>query len=129
MKYFGLVVIIMVFWPCKYFSMNDEEVAKVRDQCHMIVNGVNNLLKKRISCKDNSLVESFQAKNIRDVENMGNTVEDLCNEKLRGEMIYIYEDGVEGFVEESGFNCMNEEGSEKNIAEGDKEVSSEENFE
>ncbi len=115
MKYFGLAVRIMVFWPCKYLSMNDEEVAKVRDQCHVIVDGVNNLLKKRISCKDNSLVERFQAENICDVENMGNTVEDLCNEKLRGEMIYIYEDGVEGSVEESGFNCMNEEGSEKNM--------------
>jgi hypothetical protein len=30
---------VEVFWPCKYLSMNDEEVATVRDQCHMIVDG------------------------------------------------------------------------------------------
>jgi len=29
---------------------------------------------------------------------MGNVVEDLCNEELHGEMSYIFEDGVEGFV-------------------------------
>jgi hypothetical protein len=39
------------------------------------------------SCKDDSLVENFGAENIRDVENMGD--ENLCNEKLCGEMIYI----------------------------------------
>jgi hypothetical protein len=65
-------------------SMNDEEVATTRDQCHMIVDGVNNLLKKWISCKDDSLVDSFRSENIRDVENMGNIVEEL-----HGEMIYI----------------------------------------
>jgi hypothetical protein len=32
------------------------------------------------------------------VENMGNTTEDLHNEELHGEMIYIYEDGAEGSV-------------------------------
>jgi hypothetical protein len=37
---------IKVFWPYKYLSMNDEEVVMVRDQCHVIVDGVNNLLKK-----------------------------------------------------------------------------------
>ncbi len=47
------------FWPCKYLSMNDKEVAMARNQCHMMVDGVNNLLKKRVSCKDNSLAKSF----------------------------------------------------------------------
>jgi hypothetical protein len=39
--------------------MNDKEVAMARNQCHMMVDGVNNLLKKRVSCKDNSLAKSF----------------------------------------------------------------------
>jgi uncharacterized protein YprB with RNaseH-like and TPR domain len=50
----------------------------------MIMDGVNNLLKKWISCKDDSLVDNFWSENIRDVENMGNIVEEL-----HGEMIYI----------------------------------------
>jgi hypothetical protein len=37
---------IKVFWPYKYLSTNDEEVATMKDQCHMIVDGVNNLSKK-----------------------------------------------------------------------------------
>jgi hypothetical protein len=37
---------IKVFWPYKYLSMNDEEVAMAKDQCHMIVDGVNNFSKK-----------------------------------------------------------------------------------
>ncbi len=61
---------LKVFWPCKYVSMNDEKVALARDQCHVIVDGVNNLSKKRVSCKDNSLAKSFWTKNMRDVENM-----------------------------------------------------------
>jgi hypothetical protein len=44
-------------------SMNDEEVATTRDQCHMIMDGVNNLLKKWISCKDDSLVDNFWSEN------------------------------------------------------------------
>jgi hypothetical protein len=60
---------------------------------------------------------------------MGNRLEDLCNEELCGEMINISEDGVEWSIEEFGFNSMSEEGSEENIAEGDKEVGNEENFE
>ncbi len=91
---------IKVFWPCKYQSVNDEKVVMARDQCQVIVDGVNNFSKKQISCKDNSLAESSWAKNIRDMENMGNRVEDLCNEELCGEMIYIFEDGVEGSAEE-----------------------------
>jgi hypothetical protein len=35
------------------------------------------------------LVESFRVRKIDDVENMGNIVEDLCNEELHGEMSYI----------------------------------------
>jgi len=37
---------IGIFWPCKYLSMNDEEAVMVRDQCHLIVDGVNNLSRK-----------------------------------------------------------------------------------
>jgi hypothetical protein len=40
------------------------------------------------------------------VENMGNIVEDLCNEELHGEMSYIFEDGVERFIGEFVFNSM-----------------------
>ncbi len=60
---------------------------------------------------------------------MGNIVEDLRNEKLRGEMIYIYEDGVEGSIGESRFDSMSEERSEKNIMEGNEEANNKENFE
>jgi len=48
-RYYGLVVGIKVFWPCKYLSMNDEKVTMARDQCHVIMDGVNNLLKKQVS--------------------------------------------------------------------------------
>ncbi len=34
-------------------------------------------------------MESFGDENIHDMENMGNIVEDLRNEELHGEMIYI----------------------------------------
>jgi hypothetical protein len=59
-------------------------------------------------CKDDALAESFRVQNIDDVENMGNIIEDLRNEKLHGEMSYIFEDGVEKFVRESAFNSMSE---------------------
>jgi hypothetical protein len=72
------------------------------------MDGVNNLSKKQVSCKDNSLEESFWVENISDVENMGDRVEDL-----HGEMSHISEDSVVGFVGESGFNSMSEEGSEE----------------
>jgi hypothetical protein len=120
---------IEVFWPCKYLLMNDEEVAMAKDQCQVIVDGVNNLLKMQVSCKDNSLMENFQAKNIRDAENVGDIVENLHNEGLCDEMIYIFKDGVERFVAKSRFDSMNDERSEENITEGDEEVGSEENFE
>jgi len=73
-KYYESIVGIDVFWPYKYLSMNDEEVMMVRDQCHVIVDGANNLLKKQVSCKDDSLAKNFWAENIHDVENMGNTI-------------------------------------------------------
>jgi len=63
------------------------------------------------------------------VENMGNIIEDLHHHELHGEMIYIFEDGVEGSIREFGFDSMNEEINEENIAKGDEEVSSEETFE
>jgi hypothetical protein len=47
-------------------------------------------------------MESFQAGNICDVENMGNRVEDFSNEELCGEMIYISEDGVENLLRNLG---------------------------
>ncbi len=48
---------------------------------------------------------------------MGNIVEDLCNEELCGEMIYIFEDGVEGSIGEFGSDSMSEKRSEKNVVE------------
>jgi hypothetical protein len=60
---------------------------------------------------------------------MGNTVEDLCNEELCGEMIYIFEDGVEGSIGEFGSDSMSEKRSENNIMESNEEVGNEENFE
>jgi len=128
-SYYESLIGIEVFWPSKYLSLNDEVFQMVIEQCHMIMDGVNNLLKKRVSCKDNVLAKSFRAKNISDVENMGNRIEDLCNEELDGEMSYIFEDGVEGSIGESRFDSMNEEGNEKNIVEGNEEVGNKENFE
>ncbi len=74
-------------------------------------------------------MESFQAENMRDVENMGNIIEDLHHHELHGEMIYIFEDGVEESIGESGFDSMSEEINEENIAKGNEKVSSEESFE
>jgi len=88
--------------------MNDEVVRTAIEQCHMITDGANNLSKKWVSCRDNALVKNFQAKDIDDVENMGNIVEDLHNEKLHGEMSYIFEDGVERSVGKFWSDSMNE---------------------
>jgi len=54
------------------------------------MDGVNNLSKNHISYKDDALAKSFRTENNNDVENVGNTIEDLCIEKLHGEMNYIY---------------------------------------
>jgi hypothetical protein len=107
----------------------DEKVETTRSQCHMIMDEMHNLSMKRVSCRDVSLIKSFPAKNIDDVENVGNVVEDLRNEELHSEMIYISEDGVEGSIGEFGSYSLNEEGSEENIVEGDEEVGGEESFE
>ncbi len=50
-KYCRSTVGIEVFWPCKYLSMNDEVVEMAINQCHVIMDGVNNLSKKQISAK------------------------------------------------------------------------------
>jgi hypothetical protein len=60
--------------------MNDEVVDMMIVQGHLTMDGVNNLAKKQVSCKDNSLLESFETKNIDSFKNMGNIVEDKCNE-------------------------------------------------
>jgi hypothetical protein len=73
------------------------------------MDGVNNLSKKRVSCRDDALAMNFRVENIGDMENMGNRIEDLCNEELNGEMSYIFEDGVEGSIGESGFDFINKE--------------------
>jgi len=78
---------------------------------------------------DDSLVESFRAENVHAMENMGNTIEDLHSEELRGEMIYISKDGVEGSIRESRFDFMNEKRSEKNIVKSNEEVSNKESCE
>jgi len=78
---------IKVFWPCKYLSLNDEVVQMVIEQCHVIMDGVNNLLKKRVWCRDDVLAMNLWVENIGDVENMSNKIEDLCwrTPKSRGE--------------------------------------------
>jgi hypothetical protein len=68
------------------------------------------------------LAKSFRVENINDVENMGNIVEDLCNEELHGEMNYISENGVERFVGESRYDSMNKEKNEENIVEAMKRL-------
>ncbi len=86
-RYYKLTVGIVVFWPYKDLLMNDEVVDRMIVQGHITMDGVNNLTKKQVSCKDNSLLESFEAKNIDGFKNMGNIVEDKCNEKLHGKIV------------------------------------------
>jgi len=93
--------------------MNDEVVKTAIMQCHVIMDRVNNLSKKQISCRIDALEESFRAENIGDVENTGNIVQDLHNEELHGEMSYISKDGVEGSIGEFGFDSMSEEKMKK----------------
>jgi hypothetical protein len=66
---------------------------------------------------------------VENVENVGNTVEDLRNEELHSEMIYISKDGVEGYIGEFGSNSLNKEGNEENIVESNEEVGGKESFE
>jgi hypothetical protein len=66
---------------------------------------MNNLMKKQVSCKDNSLPSGLQHENIVDFRNMGNTFEYLCNEELHGEGRYTLDDDVQGF----GFDSKNKE--------------------
>ncbi len=68
------------------------------------------------------MAKSFWAENISNVQNMRNTIEDLHNEELHGEMSCIFKHGVEGFIGESRFDSMSEEINEDNIVEGDEEV-------
>jgi hypothetical protein len=86
------------------------------------MDGVNNLVKKQISCKDDSLPDGLQPKNIIVFENMGNTIQDLCNEELHGKGSYTFEDGVQGSMCKSSFDSKNKEGSEDDIGKGHEEA-------
>jgi hypothetical protein len=46
-RYYGSTIKIKGFWPNKYLLMNDEVVRMAIEQCHMIMDGANNLSKKR----------------------------------------------------------------------------------
>jgi hypothetical protein len=67
--------------------------------------------------------------NIIDFENMGNIVQELCNEELHGKGSYTSEDGVQGSVCNFGSKSSSKEGSGDDIGEGDEEVWVQENFE
>ncbi len=58
------------------------------------MDGVNNLPKKQVSCRDDSLFNDLRPEKIVDFENMGNKVQDLCNEELHGEGSYTSQDSV-----------------------------------
>ncbi len=76
------------------------------------MDGVNNLTKKQVSCKDGSFPDGLRPKNIIDFENMGNTIQDLCNEELHGEKSYTFEDGVQGSLCNFSFDSRSEEQNE-----------------
>ncbi len=90
-----------------------------------IMDVMNNLAKKQISCKDNSLLDGLWLEYVLDFRNMGNTIQDLCNEELHGEGNYTSNDNVQG----SSFDSNNEEGNEVDIGERDEEVRAQENYE
>ncbi len=46
MRYYGSTVGIEGLSPSKYLLMNDEVVKTTIEQCHVIMDGVNNLSKK-----------------------------------------------------------------------------------
>ncbi len=73
----------------------------------------NNLVKKQVWCKDNSLPNGLQHENIVDFRNMGNIIQDFCNEELHGEGSYTSNDNVQG----SSFDSKNKEGNEDDISE------------
>ncbi len=100
-----------------------DEVAEMGiEQGCVTMDGVNNLVKKQVSCRDDYLPKSFRVENIDDFENMGNTIEDLCNEELHGERSYISKDGAQSFIGEFEFDSMSKEGSEKDIAKGNEKI-------
>jgi hypothetical protein len=55
-------------------SLNDELAVMMLEQGDLTLHVVNNLLKKRISCRDDSLSDGLQLENIIDFDNMGNVV-------------------------------------------------------
>ncbi len=85
-------------------SLSDELVVMVFDQRDPTMDGVNNLVKKKVSCKDNLVPNSLRLENIIDCENMGNTVENLYIEELHGKQSHISKDGMQGSVCKSGFD-------------------------
>jgi hypothetical protein len=58
-RYYKSIVGIEGFWPSKYLLMNDEVVRMAIKQCHMIMDGMNNLSKKQVSCRDNVLAKEL----------------------------------------------------------------------
>jgi len=82
------------------------------------MDAMNNLTKKQVSCRNNSSPDGLWRKNIVDFKNMGNTIQDLCNEDLHGKGSYTLDDGMQGF----GFDSKNKEGSEHDIGEHDEEA-------
>jgi hypothetical protein len=50
---------LKVFWLRKYLSLNDEVVETMIEQRHVIMARVNNILKKRISCRNDALANSL----------------------------------------------------------------------
>jgi hypothetical protein len=54
--------------------LNDEFAVMMLDQNDLTMDGVNNLVKKRVSWKDDSLLDGLWFENIVDFENMGNIV-------------------------------------------------------
>ncbi len=86
------------------------------------MDGVNNLVKKWVSCRDNSLFNGLWPENIIDFENIGNTIHDLCNEELHGERCYTSKDGVQAFLCDSSFNSRSKDWNEDDIGEGGEEA-------
>ncbi len=66
--------------------------------------------------------DGLQPENVIDFENMGNTVQDLCNEELHGKRSYTFEDGVQGSVCDYGFDSRSKEESEDDNGSGDEEA-------